>query len=262
MTAAPDFRHRAVAALARARSTASLPEAYFGQESFVSAKEILALARAAGVGEGTRVLDLCCGVSGPGSLIARSTRCLMFGVDSSPSALALGRARAVPGSRFVAARVPTLPFTTTFDVVLLIETMLAFADKPRLVDEVARLLVRGGRFAFTFEEGPPLSAAERASIPGGDTVWLIELVAMREVLERAGLVVRSLADHTAEHAAFAGRLLAAFASDGAAIAAALGGTNLDSLLAAHARWTEWLGEARVRKLAVVCERMEPPSRED
>ena len=52
MTAAPDLRHRAVAALARARSIASLPEAYFGQESFVSATEILALARAAGVGEG------------------------------------------------------------------------------------------------------------------------------------------------------------------------------------------------------------------
>ena len=125
----------------------------------------------------------------------------MLGVDSSPSALALGRARAEPGSRFVAARVPTLPFTTTFDVVLLIETMLAFADKRRLVAEVARLLAHGGRFAFTFEEGPPLSAAERALIPGGDTVWLIELVAMREVLERAGLVVRSLTDHTVEHAA-------------------------------------------------------------
>jgi SAM-dependent methyltransferase len=253
MTAAPDIRHRSVAALARARSAAYLPEAYVGQESFVSAAEILELARAAGVGEGTRVLDLCCGVSGPGSLIARSTRCLMLGVDSSPSALALANDRAVPGSRFVAARVPALPLEAAFEVVLLIETVLAFADKQRLVAEVARLLAPGGRFAFTFEEGAPLSPAERASIPGGDTVWLIDVVAMRELLAAAGLVVRSIADHTAAHAACAARLRAAFAADCVAIAAALGAGELDALLAAHARWTEWLGGGRVRKLAVVCE---------
>lgn len=256
MSTTPDHRHRAVAALARARCRAYLPEAYAGQESFVSAAEVLALAGAAGVRAGTRVLDLCCGVGGPGKLIARSTGCRLFGVDRSPSALALARSGAASGARFLAATVPTLPLAVTFEVVLLIETVLAFADKARLLFEVARVLAPGGRFAFTFEEGPPLSTAERAVMPGGDTVWLIELAPMRELLSAAGLTVRSLADRTAEHAGLAGRLGAAFAEDGAAITAALGAPALDALLLAHARWAEWLGARRVRKLAMVCERVE------
>jgi sarcosine/dimethylglycine N-methyltransferase len=201
------------------------------------------------------VLDLCCGVGGPGNLIARTTGCRLLGVDGSPSALALARDQAPPGSLFVAASVPVLPFTGPFEVVLLIETMLAFADKGPLLAEVGRLLTAGGRFAFTFEEGPPLSAAERAAMPGGDTVWLLELPAMRELLAAAGLAVRSVADHTAEHADCAGRLRDAYAADGVAIAAALGPPALDALLASHALWADWLGARRARKLVMVCERV-------
>jgi SAM-dependent methyltransferase len=250
-----DVRHRAVAALAAARDRAFLPEAYAGQESFVSAAEVLGLASAAGVGAGCRVLDLCCGVGGPGRLVARATGCDLVGVDSNVGALALARANAAARARFLAASVPELPLESRFDVVLLVETVLAFSDKPALLREVARVLGAGGRFAFTFEEGQPLSDDEREAMPRGDTVWLVELETMLELLAAHGFAVRWLDDWTAEHAARAARLGACFAADGAAIAAALGERALGELLGAHLRWAEWLGDRRVRKLAVVCERM-------
>ena len=52
---------------------------------------------------------------------------------------------------------------------LLLETMLAFEDKDALVRAIAAALRPGGRFAFTLEEGPPLTAAERAAMPDADT---------------------------------------------------------------------------------------------
>ena len=58
-----------------------------------------------------------------------------------------------------------------FDVVLLLETMLAFPEKERLLQGVSQALVTGGRFAFTLEEGVPLTDTERARMPDADTVW-------------------------------------------------------------------------------------------
>jgi hypothetical protein len=96
-------------------------------------------------------------------------------------------------------------------------------------------------------------------MPGGDTVWLVELPALLAMLAEAGLAPRSLRDHTAAHARCARRLHDAFADDRAAIAAALGGPALAALLASHARWIEWLGNGRVRKLALVCRREGRPT---
>ena len=58
---------------------------------------------------------------------------------------------------FEQARLPPLP-EGRFEVVFLLETMLAFPDKQVLVSEVAGVLEPGGRFAFTVEEGRPLTA--------------------------------------------------------------------------------------------------------
>ena len=83
---------------------------------------------------------------------------------------------------------------------LLLETMLAFEDKDALVRSVAAALAPGGRFAFTLEEGSPLTAAERAAMPDADTVWLTPLEEMVASLERAGLVVTWQEDHSRAHA--------------------------------------------------------------
>jgi rhodanese-related sulfurtransferase/SAM-dependent methyltransferase len=241
-------------ALQRARVSAYAPGEFVGQEGFMTAGEIRALAVQAGVGPGIAVLDLCCGVAGPGRLLTRELGCVYLGVDASTSAVAIARERAgdLP-CRFAIAQAPPLP-AGSFDVVILLETMLAFEDKDALAREIAAALRPRGRFAFTFEEGPPLTTAERAAMPDADTVWLTPLDEMLTSLERAGLVVTWEQDHSRAHRATAQALARAFAADAADIAAQIGRRSLDELLVAHQLWVEWLDEERVRKLALVAER--------
>ena len=249
-----DEREPFVQALRRARQSAYAPGEYVEQESFMRAGEIRALADRAGIGPGVCVLDLCCGVAGPGRFITRELGCSYLGVDSSASAIDIARDRAggLP-CRFQVAEIPPLP-PGTFDVVLLLETMLAFPDKQPLLQGISQALKPGGRLCFTLEEGEPLSEPEREQMPDADTVWLTPLVDMRTLLERAGLVLRWQDDCSRPHRAVADSLAAAFAADAAAIAAQIGRRALDELLAAHRLWIEWLDEGRVRKFALVAER--------
>src|SRR5215217_5474509 len=171
--------------LQRARVSAYADGEFVGQEGFMTADEIRGLARQAGIGPGVTVLDLCCGIAGPGRLLTRELGCVYLGVDASASAVALAVARAgdLP-CRFGIAQIPPLP-EGPFDVVLLLETMLAFRDKEALVREIGAALRPGGRFAFTLEEGLALTTAERTAMPDADTVWLTPLDEMAASLERA-----------------------------------------------------------------------------
>jgi SAM-dependent methyltransferase len=244
-------------ALQRARVAAYARGEFAGQESFMTAGEIRALAVQAGVGPGVAVLDLCCGTAGPGRLLTRDLGCDYLGVDASASAVAIARQRArdLP-CRFAIAQVPPLP-AGPFDVVLLLETMLAFEDKDALVRAIAETLRPGGRFAFTLEEGPPLTVSERAAMPHAHTVWPTRLTEMTRSLERAGLDVVWQEDHSRAHGATARALARAFAADAESIAGQIGRRALDELLAAHRLWAEWLDQGRVRKLALVAERSGP-----
>src|SRR6185503_17842522 len=199
-------------------------------------------------------LDLCCGIAGPGRFITRELGCSYLGVDSSSSAVEIARESAGDIScRFEVARIPPVP-PGRFDVVLLFETMLAFPDKETLLEEIARSLRPGGRFAFTLEEGLPLTESERERMPDADTVWLTPLPEMLTYLERVGLRVRWQEDYSRSHRAMAESLLNAFAADGTAISGQIGQKALAELLAAHRLWSDWLGEGRVRKLAFVAEK--------
>jgi SAM-dependent methyltransferase len=249
-----DARRPFVEALKHAREAANAPGEYVEQESFMRASEIRALAERACIAAGASVLDVCCGVAGPGRFLARELDCSYVGVDSSASALAIARerARGLP-CRFVVAQVPPLP-PGTFDAVLLLETMLAFREKGPLLEAISRALPPRGRFAFTVEEGMPLAESERARMPDADTVWLTPLDELHALLARAGLVVRWQEDWSRSHRAVAESLADAFVADAPAIAAQIGRRALDELVTAHRLWTEWLASGRVRKLAVVAER--------
>jgi SAM-dependent methyltransferase len=253
-----DDRAPFVRALRAARVAAYPPGEYVEQEGFMRAGEIRALAHQAGIEPGVSVLDLCCGVAGPGRFIVESLGCKYLGVDLSPSAIEIARARAgnLP-CRFEVARIPPVP-PGPFDAVLLLETMLAFPEKETLLAEISAALTAGGRFAFTMEEGRPLTEPERARIPDADTVWLTPLPDMLGWLGRAGLVVRWQDDWSRSHRAAADSLIDAFAADAANITAQIGSRALDELLAAHRLWSDWLGEGRVRKLAFVAEKTGTP----
>src|SRR5215207_3486427 len=92
-------------ALHRARVSAYASGEFVGQESFMTAGEIRAVASQVGIGRATAV------------------------------AVARERAGDLP-CRFAIAHVPPLP-AGTFDVVLLLETMLVFEAKDALMQEVA-----------------------------------------------------------------------------------------------------------------------------
>jgi SAM-dependent methyltransferase len=251
-----DERAPFVQALQRARVSAYPPGEFVGQESFMRAGEIRALADQAGIIPGVSVLDLCCGVAGPGRFITAQLGCTYLGVDFSPSAIDIAREFAgdLP-CRFEVSRIPPIP-AGPFDVVLLLETMLAFPEKEILLQEISAALTTGGRFAFTMEEGLPLTQAERENMPDPDTVWLTPLQETLTCLERVGLVVRWQDDCSASHRAAADSLINAFAADATDIAAQIGRRALEELLAAHRLWSDWLREGRVRKLAFVAEKTE------
>jgi SAM-dependent methyltransferase len=245
-------------ALERARAAAFPAGEYVGQESFMRAAEIRSLARQARVGPGVPVLDLCCGQAGPGRMITAASGCRYLGVDQSARALATARQLAgkLP-CRFEQAHLPPLPedrFEGRFEVVFLLETMLAFPDKKALAAAVARVLEPGGRFAFTVEEGRPLTGPERVRMPAADTVWPVELAELTDMLRAAGLAVTWQQEHSPAHRAIATALLGAYRSAAPQIARQIGKQASADLIAAHQLWSDWLGSGRVRKFAMVAEK--------
>ena len=220
----------------------------------MQAAEVRRLALQARVGPGVSVLDLCCGVAGPGRMITAESGCHYLGVDHSASALATARQLAGKLScRFEQVHLPPLP-EGRFEVVFLLETMLAFPDKDALTGEVARVLEPGGRFAFTVEEGRPLTQQERARMPAADTVWPIELEKLTGVLRNAGLAVTWRQEHSSAHHAIATALLRCYRADSPQIAGQIGKQATAELITAHQLWSDWLGSGRVRKFAMVAEK--------
>jgi hypothetical protein len=150
-------------------------------------------------------------------------------------------------------QVPPVP-AGPFDVVLLFETMLAFADKEPLLRGIAGGLERGGRFACTLEAGAPLTAPERGRMPAANTVWLTPIETLRAMLQEAGMTISWEDDLTASHCDTAAALLRAYEADSPAISAEIGSAETDDLLTAHRQWVEWLSSGRVRKIALVAQK--------
>ena len=249
-----DARNLFDLALRRARLSAYPAGEFVGQESFMRASEVLSLAEQAGIDAGVTVLDLCCGVAGPGLLIARELHCRYVGVDCDPRAIRIARDRAAGlDCHFEISHVPPVPPGPS-EVVLLLETMLAFPDKETLLAEIASVLPVGGRFAFTFEEGQPLTEAERKTMPDADTVWLVPLAELLACLRRVGLRVRWRTECTDTHRLIVESLLDEFAADAGDIGAQIGHPALADLMMAHRHWSDWFRSGRARKFAVVAEK--------
>jgi len=254
-----DQRAPYLSALEQAQAAAFPAGEYVGQESFMRAGEVRALAHRARIGPGVRVLDLCCGVAGPGRMITAESGCRYLGVDHSASALAAARERAgnLP-CRFEQVHLPPLP-GGRFEVVLLLETMLAFPGKEALVRDVERALEPDGRFAFTVEEGRPLTEQERARMPAADTVWPIGLAELEGILCGAGLTVTWQQEDSSSHHAIATALHRCYRADSSRIAGQIGTQAAEDLITSHRLWSEWLGSGRVRKFAMVAEKQSPSS---
>ena len=158
-----------------------------------------ALLDAGAVGAGGRVLDVACG---PGFLAGAAAErgARVVGVDFSHAQVAVA-GQQYPQLRFEVADAGALPFAdASFDAVLSSFGMLHFPDPGSAAAEAFRVLVPGGRFAFTVwappEQAVAMGALLRAvrahgtletGIPAGpDFFALSEPSRSRELLRAAG----------------------------------------------------------------------------
>ncbi len=113
------------------------------------------LADLAGIGEGTRVLDVCSGVGGPARYLASRRGCRVTGLDLTASRheTAIKLTRLTGLDHLVTFRqgdAQAMPFAdASFEVVMGQEAWAHVPDKTRLIAEAARVVEPGGRIAFT-----------------------------------------------------------------------------------------------------------------
>jgi len=126
----------------------------FDQDHYGGLAAVDTLARRAGVGPSSRVLDLCAGLGGPARFLAsrRGSAVVALELHAGRAAGAARLNRMVKQTRVTVVRADatTLPFAQgAFDACVSQEALLHIAAKPAVLAECHRVLVRGGRLAFT-----------------------------------------------------------------------------------------------------------------
>lgn len=101
----------------------------------------------AGVGAGTRVLDVACGRGVSAGLLRAERGALVTGVDLDARAVAVARRAGVAVVRGDALELPVAD--AAYDVVLCECALSTFAAPARAVAEMARVLAPGGRLALS-----------------------------------------------------------------------------------------------------------------
>lgn len=195
----PISERRVLAALARRRGHAAgpvRPEDLFDldQDHYGGAAAVDALARRAGVGAASRVLDVCAGLAGPARFLAARRGCRVVAVELH-AGRAAGAARLTRlvglGDRVAVVRADAraLPLRASwFDACLSQEGFLHVEDKAAVLRECRRVLVPGGRIAFTdWIATPRLEDLERRRLREWTAaVTLPTLQGYRALLGRAG----------------------------------------------------------------------------
>jgi ubiquinone/menaquinone biosynthesis C-methylase UbiE len=114
-----------------------------------------ALAALAGIDGTCHVLDVCCGLGGPSRYMAHNFGCRVTGIDMTGSRIdGANRFAELTGLAdrvtFQCANALDLPFVDgTFDILISQEAFCHVPDKDRLVAECTRVVMPGGRIAFT-----------------------------------------------------------------------------------------------------------------
>ncbi|MBO3676495.1 methyltransferase domain-containing protein [Streptomyces sp. NEAU-YJ-81] len=152
------------------------------------------------------VLDLGCGVGGPGLQIVERTGARVTGISISEEQIKAANKNAADAgfadrAVFRHANAMRLPFEDeTFDAVMALESMVHMPDREQVLSEVYRVLRPGGRLVLTefFERGP--RKAERN--PAIDGFCRVSMVTLPDVddyvpmMHRTGLRLRELLDIT------------------------------------------------------------------
>lgn len=163
-----------------------------------------ALALAARIGIGSKVVDLCAGLGGPARYLAHRYGAIVTGIELTPARVAgaaeLSRRVGLDGQvRVLEGNVMDLPLPdASFDAVVSQEALLHVPDNARAFAEAHRVLCPGGRIAFTnWIVHRPLSEAQRQLLwDGMAAATLIGIDRHAELLRGAGFEIESVEDET------------------------------------------------------------------
>ncbi|HEV8643164.1 MAG TPA: methyltransferase domain-containing protein [Methylomirabilota bacterium] len=166
----------------------------FDQDHYGGLAAVETLARRAGIRGASRVLDVCAGLGGPARFLASRFGCRVVALELNQGRAAgahrLTRLVGLAG-RVVAVRgdATALPLASArFDACLSQEALLHVEDKAAVLGECRRVLVPGGRLAFTdWTAYPRLDDRERQRLRewmGATTLQTLD--GYRRLLGRAG----------------------------------------------------------------------------
>lgn len=194
--------------------------------SVVDTAELRLLATRAALAPGQRVADLGCGMGGPTLLLAAEYGCQMIAVDWSRQGLAVCRrsaqatglaARVQPVAADISRRIFA---EDSLHAVVAIDGFYFGVDLPWLYAEVFRVLRPGGYFAFFFSV--PSQAVVDASPPTRRAHRESHRLDHLGALAAAGFINARADDRTAAESRLLARLLDAYTTYFASLAAEIG----------------------------------------
>jgi ubiquinone/menaquinone biosynthesis C-methylase UbiE len=207
----------------------------FDQDHYGGLEAVEALARRAGIDAASRVLDVCAGLAGPARFMARRWGARVTGIDLNPDRVAGARrlSAAVGLGRLVhmvRGDAQILPFRArVFTAVVSQEGLLHVPDKAGALAECRRVLLPGGRIAFTdWIATARLGAGERRRLDEWmAAVALQSIEGYKALLAEAGFVAIAGEDLSVEWVAILRRRLEMFRGLKADTVARLGQARYD-----------------------------------
>jgi len=205
------------------------------QDHYGGLEAVETLGRRAGIDTSSRVLDVCAGLAGPARFVARRWGARVTGIDLNPDRVAgarrLSAAVGLSGLvRVVRGDAQRLPFRAcAFTAVVSQEGLLHVPDKASALGECRRVLLPGGRIAFSdWVATPRLADGERRRLDEWmAAVTLQSMESYRALLARAGFVAIGAEDLSAEWVAVLRRRLEMFKGLRADTVARLGQARYD-----------------------------------
>jgi sarcosine/dimethylglycine N-methyltransferase len=168
----------------------------FDQDHYGGLAAVEVLARRVSITAASRVLDVCAGLAGPARFLTSRRGCGVFALEwnagRAAGAARLTRLVGLEGRvRVVRGDASALPFRSgSFDACVSQEAFLHVADKPAVLADCRRVLVPGGRLAFTdWIAHATLGDRERARLAEWMAATTLQSIdSYRALLGRAGFV--------------------------------------------------------------------------